>query len=91
MNEFLAYVVEAHGGMHRWRGFATITTHLSAGGPFRGLKGWPDLLSNVTLAVTLALDTRREHVATSPSSRPIRPPRSTSAPSDSRSGRRAGA
>jgi hypothetical protein len=34
MNDLLACVVDANGGIDRWRTFNTLTADLAAGGPF---------------------------------------------------------
>src|SRR3954447_12111208 len=53
----LADVLEAHGGLERWRRLTTLTARLTVGGPFWTRRGWP---GDVTILATL--DTRREHV-----------------------------
>ena len=42
MDELLARVLDAHGGLERWSGLEALTARLSVGGPFWGLRGFPD-------------------------------------------------
>ena len=38
MNELLARIVEAHGGLHRWQRFNRVEATILAGGAFWGMK-----------------------------------------------------
>lgn len=62
MNDLLTHVIDSHGGLDRWSQVTTLTVDLAVGGPFWGLKGWPDAL----VKETLRLDTRREHIELTP-------------------------
>src|ERR1700737_1346572 len=42
MDELLARVLDAHGGLERWSSLEALTARLSVGGPFWGLRGFPD-------------------------------------------------
>jgi hypothetical protein len=55
--ELLAHVLDAHGGRARWASVSSITVKVELGGPFWGMRGWPD----AGLKLTLTLDARREH------------------------------
>ena len=68
MDPLLSFVLDAHGGLDRWSGMRALTVQLSLGGPFWGMKGWPDVLSNETLD----MDTRREHAVYTPFTAPDR-------------------
>lgn len=62
MDKLLSQVLEAHGGLDRWRQVSTLTAHLSAGGPFWAARGWPDILADATVT----LDTHRERITFTP-------------------------
>ena len=62
MNDLLDFVLDAHGGLNRWSDVSTLTAKLAAGGPFWGLKGFPDAF----LDETLTIDTRRQHAVFTP-------------------------
>ena len=51
MNDLLTTVIDTHGGMDRWRSFNILSADLAAGGPFWERKGWPNLLSDVTVVL----------------------------------------
>jgi hypothetical protein len=68
MDPLVSFVLDVHGGLDRWSGVNTLTVHLSLGGPFWGMKGWPDVLSDETLEV----DARREHAVYTPFTAPDR-------------------
>jgi hypothetical protein len=51
-------VIEAHGGLDRWRQTTSLSARLVLGGPFWPGRGWPD---GFDLTVTLA--TQREHIS----------------------------
>lgn len=63
MNDLLASVLDAYGGVDRWAHVQTITARLSIGGPFWGRKGWPEIFGDQT---TLELDARRQHIVVTP-------------------------
>src|ERR1700680_1612208 len=63
MNDLLASVLEAHGGVARWARVRTVTARLSIGGPFWGRKGWPEIFGDQTM---LELDARRQHIVLTP-------------------------
>ena len=63
MNDLLASVLDAHGGVERWARVHALTARLSIGGPFWGRKGWPEIFGAQT---TLKLDARREHIVVTP-------------------------
>jgi hypothetical protein len=62
MDALLAHVLDAHGGLDRWSGVQALTARVSIGGPFWGLKGWPDIFVDETVD----LDAQREHVVFTP-------------------------
>ena len=41
MNELLARIIEAHGGMDRWKGYEKVEATIVSGGGFFSLKGTP--------------------------------------------------
>jgi hypothetical protein len=41
LNELLARIIEAHGGMDRWKGYEKVEATIVSGGGFFGLKGTP--------------------------------------------------
>ena len=41
LNELLARIIEAHGGMDRWKGYEKVEATLVSGGGFFSLKGTP--------------------------------------------------
>jgi hypothetical protein len=63
MNDLLASVLDAHGGVDRRARVHALTARLSIGGPFWGRKGWPEIFGDQT---TLELDARREHLVVMP-------------------------
>jgi hypothetical protein len=63
MDDLLASVLDAHGGVDRWAGVQTITAHLSIGGPFWGRKGWPEIFGDQT---TLEFEAHRQHLVVTP-------------------------
>ena len=62
MNDLLDLVLDAHGGLTRWSGVSTLTAKLAAGGPFWGLRRFPDAFGDETLTI----DTRRQSAAFTP-------------------------
>lgn len=62
MDELLATVIEAHGGLDRWSRVSGITANMTIGGPFWEFKGQPGILGDETIE----LDTQREHIRFSP-------------------------
>ena len=69
MNDLLDFVLDAHGGLNRWSDVSTLTAKLAAGGPFWGLKGFPDAF----LDETLTIDSRRHTPSSPPGPPPARP------------------
>lgn len=53
MTPLLAEVLEAHGGLARWRSFTHLSAQLQQGGALWALKGQPDVLSRSTVTVDL--------------------------------------
>jgi hypothetical protein len=47
------FVVEAHGGLERWKRFTTLSVHLISGGVLWGAKGKAGVLDDVTITVDL--------------------------------------
>src|SRR4051794_11727091 len=64
MNELLDRVLDAHGGLDAWTGTTSLTAKLSLGGPFWGLRGWPEVYTNRTVR----LDTRTRSSTTTTAS-----------------------
>ena len=62
MNDLLATVIEAHGGLDRWAQTPRLVARMSIGGPIWGGKGWPDALTDETVEV----DTTRERTVFDP-------------------------
>lgn len=62
MSDLLEQVLEAHGGLARWRQARTLIARMSLTGPLFDLKGQTGGLSNVTMEV----NTRRPEVTVSP-------------------------
>src|SRR5215469_16980233 len=71
MNELLARIIEAHGGMDRWKGYEKVEATIVSGGGFYSLKGTPqdsliDSLGKITENTSLKIDTtelRKQGVA----------------------------
>jgi DNA-binding CsgD family transcriptional regulator len=63
MDDLLASVLDAHGGIDRWARVHTITARLSIGGPFWSRKGWPEIFGDQT---TLELEAHRQHIVVTP-------------------------
>ena len=53
MQQLLNHIIEAHGGMARWKSFNTLSAHLSQGGIIWPLKGKAGLLDEVDVTVRL--------------------------------------
>jgi hypothetical protein len=68
MDDLLAEVLDAHGGLEEWGKVSTLTAKLSLGGPFWGLRGWP----KVYAGQTVTLDAHREHITFAPFTAPDR-------------------
>jgi hypothetical protein len=62
MDQLLAGVLEAHGGLTSWHSATKLTARLSLAGPFWAARGWPDVYANQTVM----LDPRREHITFAP-------------------------
>jgi hypothetical protein len=68
MDDLLAHVLEAHGGLEAWVGVTRLTAQVSAGGVFWKLRGWPNIYADATVE----LDARREHITFRPFTAPDR-------------------
>jgi len=68
MDDLLARILEAHGGLENWANTAGLTAKLSLGGPFWELRGWPDLYAGQTVT----LETHRQHITFAPFTAPDR-------------------
>lgn len=68
MDELLARVLDAHGGLENWGKTTRLTAQLSLGGAFWAARGWPDVYANQTVA----LDAHREHITFTPFTAPDR-------------------
>lgn len=53
MHKLLGNVIEAHGGLHRWNSFTTLSAHLSQGGIIWPLKGKGGMLDEVDIQIKL--------------------------------------
>jgi len=62
MDELLAKVLEAHGGLENWSKVTGLTVKLSPDGPFWDGVGWPDIRRQQTLTV----DARQERTTLTP-------------------------
>ncbi|WP_051105700.1 hypothetical protein [Parafrankia discariae] len=54
MDPLLESVLEAHGGRQRWAEISTLTARLAVGGPFWGIRGFPDAFLDETLTIAIA-------------------------------------
>jgi hypothetical protein len=61
MDQLLAAVLGAHGGLDRWREVTKLTAKLSAGGFFWAARGWPAASGRHTVT----LDPYRQHITVS--------------------------
>ena len=68
MDELLASVLDAHGGLDNWDRLTKLTAQLSLGGPFWARRGWPE----VSAGQTVSLDPQREHITFAPFTAPDR-------------------
>lgn len=50
MNELLELVVEAHGGLQRWKGVQRVVAEMSIVGGLWARKGWPEVLREVRVS-----------------------------------------
>lgn len=53
MNDLLAHVLEAHGGLARWQSHDTLSAHLSQGGVLWAMKGKAGMLDEVDVTIAL--------------------------------------
>ena len=53
MNQLLDLVVEAHGGLERWRAIARLDVSLSFSGSFLRMKGYPEGLPDITARIKM--------------------------------------
>jgi hypothetical protein len=68
MDELLAGVLDAHGGLESWQAVTKLTARLSLGGPFWAARGWPGIYADQTVT----LDAHREHITFAPFTAPDR-------------------
>jgi hypothetical protein len=68
MDELLASVLDAHGGLESWNRLTKLTARLSLGGPFWADRGWPGVYADQTVT----LDAQRQHIAFAPFTAPDR-------------------
>jgi hypothetical protein len=68
MDELLARVLDAHGGLDRWSGITRLTAQMSIGGPIWAAKGWPGALVHETVE----MHAHREHSEFTPFTKPDR-------------------
>jgi hypothetical protein len=68
LNDLLASVLEAHGGLEHWDNVTELEARLSLGGPFWELRGWPEVYAGQTVT----LDAHREHITFTPFTAPDR-------------------
>jgi hypothetical protein len=66
MDELLASVLDAHGGLESSTTVTKLTARLSLGGPFWAARGWPGVYADQTVT----LDTHREHITFAPFTAP---------------------
>lgn len=62
MDQLLTEVLEAHGGLERWKDVKGLEARMSLGGPFWAGRGWPGIYDGQTVR----LDPRREEISFSP-------------------------
>lgn len=62
MNNLLDTVIEAYGGLERWRQIEKLEAHISVGGGIFHLKGWPAVFADARVA----LDPHRQHIEFTP-------------------------
>lgn len=53
MTDLATAIIDAHGGLDRWRQFSTLSAHLVQGGALWGLKGQAGLLDDTTVTIDL--------------------------------------
>ncbi|MGI5519902.1 hypothetical protein ACQEUX_02970 [Micromonospora sp. CA-259024] len=61
MDALLSRVIEAHGGLDRWKTFSTLTARITYGGPFWEFKGHPEFVGTELVEANLQ-DERIRHV-----------------------------
>jgi len=62
MNDLLARVLDAHGGLDNWSKVTNVSLQLSLDGPFWEWRGWPE----IRRTQTVTLDSRRPHITLTP-------------------------
>lgn len=62
MNKLASRIIDAHGGLKRWKTFSSVTAHLIQGGALWGLKGKAGVLDDTTVTVHLT----HEHASHAP-------------------------
>jgi hypothetical protein len=62
MHDLAKTIIDAHGGLERWRTFSTLSAHLLQGGALWSLKGHAGLLDDTNVTV----DLRRERASHAP-------------------------
>lgn len=68
MDKLASHIIDAHGGLARWRQFERLTADLEQGGALWGLKGQAGVLDTTSVTV----DLKREHAAHLPFGSPER-------------------
>lgn len=68
MNDLLAHVLEAHGGLARWQAHDTLSAHLRQGGVLWAMKGHDGMLDDVDVTISL----RRQWTSHAPFGAPDR-------------------
>ncbi|MFC5199870.1 hypothetical protein [Streptomyces kaempferi] len=66
MSDLITTVIEAHGGLHRYNQFTSVTAHLRVGGSLWRLKGQEGILSQAAVR----LDLHRQHASHYPFTAP---------------------
>ncbi len=66
MDRLASEIIDAHGGLDRWRSFGTLSAHLVQGGALWGLKGQAGVLDDTRVTVDLL----RQHASHAPFGEP---------------------
>ena len=66
MDKLLSVVLEAHGGLDKWKRVGKITARMSLGGPFWAALGWPDVYDDQVVVA----DPHQQRITFSPFSKP---------------------
>jgi hypothetical protein len=62
MSDLVDFVIDRHGGLHRWEHAASVSAQVHVHGGFWGFKGQPDLLGHELVTA----DIHRQHIAMRP-------------------------